>query len=106
MRSELVRFVLNAHLVSLDIRKSAPGRGVWLCPSADCFDLAVSKKLLVRALHRKKTEAGLMSVGMTPGLRCEFKNLIGSGEGTSGEDPDIRAGETARDVKQRASQQM
>ena len=55
-REELLRFVLGSEdggrdILTFDATKRRPGRGVWTCSSADCFEKAVEKGQLVRGLR-------------------------------------------------------
>ena len=48
---EMVR-VVRLSDGSLEVGRSVPGRGAWLCrTSSDCVDLAVSRKSFERALR-------------------------------------------------------
>jgi predicted RNA-binding protein YlxR (DUF448 family) len=38
-------------VVEIDYRKTLPGRGAWLHPSADCVEAAVRRKAFSRALR-------------------------------------------------------
>ncbi|WP_084072188.1 YlxR family protein [Knoellia sinensis] len=51
-RSALLRVVVGDHgdLVP-DLRRCLPGRGAWLHPTGDCFDLAVRRRAFGRALR-------------------------------------------------------
>ena len=50
-KSELVRVVRSPEgTVSLDLRGKAPGRGAYVCRSADCLKKALRSKALGRAL--------------------------------------------------------
>lgn len=51
-RSALLRVVVGGHgdLVP-DLRRCLPGRGAWLHPTEDCFDLAVRRRAFGRALR-------------------------------------------------------
>jgi len=37
-------------MLTLDSSGSAPGRGAYVCPSAECYDRALAKKAFVRKL--------------------------------------------------------
>ena len=39
------------------VGRHEPGRGAWLCDDSRCFDLAVKRRALGRALHTELTEA-------------------------------------------------
>ena len=50
-KAELVRVVRSPEgTVSLDLRGKAPGRGAYICPSADCLKKAQRSKALSRSL--------------------------------------------------------
>ena len=51
-RSALLRVVVGGHgdLVP-DLRRCLPGRGAWLHPTGECFDLAVRRRAFGRALR-------------------------------------------------------
>ena len=50
-KAELVRVVRSPEgTVSLDRRGKAPGRGAYICPSADCLKKAQRSKALSRSL--------------------------------------------------------
>ena len=50
-KTELVRVVRSpAGNVSVDLRGKAPGRGAYVCPSADCLKKALRSKALSRSL--------------------------------------------------------
>ena len=51
-RSALLRVVAGGHgdLVP-DLRRCLPGRGAWLHPTGECFDLAVRRRAFGRALR-------------------------------------------------------
>ena len=50
-KAELVRVVRSPEgTVSLDPRGKAPGRGAYICPSADCLKKAQRSKALSRSL--------------------------------------------------------
>ncbi|GMA27773.1 YlxR family protein [Arenivirga flava] len=50
-RSALVRIVAGAEGLVLDERAVLPGRGAWLHPSRDCWERAISRRALGRALR-------------------------------------------------------
>jgi len=51
-KKELIRVVRSPDgLVSLDFRGKSPGRGAYVCKSADCLKKAVRSKALSRALE-------------------------------------------------------
>ena len=50
-KAALVRVVRSPEgTVSLDLRGKAPGRGAYICPSADCLKKAQRSKALSRSL--------------------------------------------------------
>lgn len=50
-KTELVRVVRSPEgAVSVDLRGKAPGRGAYVCPSADCLKKALRSKALGRSL--------------------------------------------------------
>ncbi len=50
-KTELVRVVRSPEgNVSVDLRGKAPGRGAYVCPSADCLKKALRSKVLSRSL--------------------------------------------------------
>ena len=50
-KTELVRVVRSPEgHVSVDLRGKAPGRGAYVCPSADCLKKALRSKALSRSL--------------------------------------------------------
>ena len=50
-KPELVRVVRSPEgAVSVDLRGKAPGRGAYICPSADCLKKAQRSKALSRSL--------------------------------------------------------
>ncbi len=51
-RGELVRVVWREGGLDVDVARSAPGRGAWLCASAGCFERAASRGAFGRALRR------------------------------------------------------
>ncbi len=55
MRSQLLRFVAvhrsDGIVLAPDSRRSMPGRGAWLHPDLECFDLAVRRRAFGRALR-------------------------------------------------------
>ena len=51
-KKELIRVVRSPDgLVSLDFKGKSPGRGAYVCKSADCLKKAVRSKALSRALE-------------------------------------------------------
>jgi predicted RNA-binding protein YlxR (DUF448 family) len=49
---------------TLQVGRSAPGRGAWLCSSA-CFDLATRRKVFDRALRRPVSNPELEALRAT-----------------------------------------
>lgn len=71
-RASLLRFVADsAGRLRLDPQQRAPGRGVYLCPAAECFELACRRAALARGLRRKlvPVEASELRRGTVEGLR-------------------------------------
>ena len=57
-KRDLIRVVRNADgVVSLDFSGKAPGRGAYICRSAECLEKAVRQRQLERALETKIDEA-------------------------------------------------
>lgn len=53
-KKELVRIVRNNEgVVSVDLKGKAPGRGAYICPSAECLQRARKTKALERAFEQK-----------------------------------------------------
>ncbi len=51
-KRELIRVVRSPEgSVSLDAKGKAPGRGAYLCPSAECLKRAIKSKALSRAFE-------------------------------------------------------
>ena len=51
-KRELMRVVRSPEgVVSLDFKGKSPGRGAYVCPSAECLKKAVKSKALERALE-------------------------------------------------------
>ena len=48
--TELVRVVVEAGGVALDVRRRLPGRGAWVHPSRTCIETATRRKAWARAL--------------------------------------------------------
>ena len=56
-KRELLRVVRSPQGdISLDLTGKKPGRGAYVCRSADCFNIAVRKKQLERAFSAPVTE--------------------------------------------------
>lgn len=49
-RKQLIRLVLVKTKLTIDERKSFPGRGAWIHAKAACFKLATDRKAFSRAL--------------------------------------------------------
>ncbi|MCL2436555.1 MAG: YlxR family protein [Clostridiales bacterium] len=56
LKKELIRIAGYEGQVSMDPTGKAKGRGVYLCPSAECFAKAVKKKALSRSLEVEITK--------------------------------------------------
>lgn len=94
--AELVRLAACGDRVFLDLERTAPGRGAWLCPSTACLDRALKKRAHIRALRLDPAHAG-RSTGRGNGegrssmeserMRRQFEELIG--EDTSGQGPGL-----------------
>lgn len=57
-KKELVRVVRNNEgLVSIDLKGKAAGRGAYICPKADCLQLAKKSRALERAFEQKMEAA-------------------------------------------------
>ena len=68
-KRELIRVVRSPEgEVSLDSRGKKPGRGAYVCPSADCLKRAVKSKALSRAF----------GVEIPPEIMEELSNQINS----------------------------
>lgn len=59
-RQDLVRVVLDGHHVVVDQRGTAPGRGAWLHPSAECLAVAQQRKAFSRALKEPLADASAL----------------------------------------------
>jgi len=63
-RGELLRFVAGSGALVWDVRRGAPGRGAWCCPSPVCWErLPKMGKRLARVLR-----CGPLGVINLPGL--------------------------------------
>jgi len=40
----------------VEVGRNEPGRGAWLCDDSSCFDLAIRRRALGRALRTELTE--------------------------------------------------
>ena len=73
-KNDVVRFVAQDGKLVCDPEGKRNGRGVYLCRSLDCFDMAIKKKRLTYAL----------GVSMTPEesavLREEYTKMISDAE--------------------------
>ena len=47
----LVRLVYNSTIVEIDPNGKKPGRGAYLCPKYECWDIGLRKNRLDHALH-------------------------------------------------------
>ncbi len=50
-KGELIRIAGYEGTVSIDLTGRAKGRGVYLCPSCSCFELAKKKRAIQRGLE-------------------------------------------------------
>lgn len=50
-RSVLMRLVLDGHHVVVDEAGTRPGRGAWLHPEPDCWEKALKRRSIGRALR-------------------------------------------------------
>lgn len=50
VKAELVRLVVVDSRLHVDVRKRLPGRGAYLHRRRDCWDLAIGRRALSRAL--------------------------------------------------------
>nr|WP_082538036.1 YlxR family protein [Angustibacter sp. Root456] len=98
-RSVLLRFAVverdGARTVVLDERRILPGRGAWLHPDLECWELATRRSALLRAL---RTTARIEQDGITSALQalCTVNEPApdpGSGDSTSAS-PSARARST------------
>jgi predicted RNA-binding protein YlxR (DUF448 family) len=75
-KGEVVRFVVSDGKPAIDRTGKLNGRGVYLCRSLQCFDLAMKKKRLAHAL----------GISLTPDeaatLREEYAKEISNAEVT------------------------
>lgn len=56
-KKELLRIVKNnQNEVSVDLSGKANGRGAYICPSMECFELAYKTKKIARALEIEITD--------------------------------------------------
>lgn len=55
-KTELLRLTVVAGFVRLDRSRHAPGRGVYLHRHADCWDKAVGRRALPRALRAPQAD--------------------------------------------------
>ena len=57
-KKDLIRLVCGENgAVEVDIPAKKPGRGVYLCPKKDCWELALKKNRLEYALRTKLSSA-------------------------------------------------
>ena len=59
-RQDLVRVVLDGNHVVVDHTGTAPGRGAWLHPGAECLAVAIQRKALGRALKMPHADASAL----------------------------------------------
>ena len=50
-KADLIRLVRKGGTVSVDVRQQAPGRGGYLHDRPECWELALRKRALTRALR-------------------------------------------------------
>lgn len=55
-KRELIRIAGYEGRVSIDATGKAKGRGVYICPSADCLAKAVKKKAILRNINVEVTK--------------------------------------------------
>lgn len=72
-RAELVRFACRESSVFADLRRTAPGRGVNLCPTRACVERAVKRSVFGRAFKR---ELGLDVEAMVANVRSTFMEAL------------------------------
>ena len=54
---------------TLDIGRTLPGRGAWVCPTSECLDLAVRRNALPRAFRQE------LAAGAADALRARMDKL-------------------------------
>jgi len=54
-KRELIRIAGYEGAISVDLTGKAKGRGVYVCPSQDCFTKAMKKKAVSRGLEIEMT---------------------------------------------------
>lgn len=52
-KRELVRLVRSGHLVEVDSKGKQPGRGVYICPSKECWETALKNNRIEYGLRTK-----------------------------------------------------
>jgi predicted RNA-binding protein YlxR (DUF448 family) len=52
-KRDLIRLVYDCNIVVVDISKKKTGRGAYLCPSFECWDLGLRQNRLEHVLHIK-----------------------------------------------------
>jgi predicted RNA-binding protein YlxR (DUF448 family) len=50
-RSDLIRVIAQNNQLVIDHQKSLAGRGAWLHPGSNCFELAITRRAFSRALR-------------------------------------------------------
>ena len=56
-KKDLIRLVCNRNeVIEIDSSAKKPGRGAYLCPKKDCWELGVRKNYLERALRTKLSD--------------------------------------------------
>ena len=54
-KKELIRLVCDASVVEVDINKRRVGRGAYLCPIHECWEVGLKKNRIEHALRTKLT---------------------------------------------------
>lgn len=70
-KKELIRIAGYEGCISVDLTGKAKGRGVYVCPSEDCFAKALKKRAISRGLQIETTSEQIAA------LQEEFKNHAG-----------------------------
>jgi predicted RNA-binding protein YlxR (DUF448 family) len=62
-KKALIRLVrADNEAVEVDISGKKPGRGAYLCPNKDCWEMALKKNRLEHALRTKLSDASCQSL--------------------------------------------
>ncbi len=64
--TELLRFVLNQGVLQADPARSAPGRGAWLHPVAQCIEAARKHGGFARSFRRRVDDSVLEGFEPSP----------------------------------------